>query len=500
MVAIVGGGASGALAAIHLLRDARARAVPLEVVLIDRHGRHGLGQAYSTTDPNHLLNTRAGKMSALEDDPGHLVRWARSQGLDVTDSAYLPRETYGRYLRDVLDAAEGRAGSGRTVRRVTGTASALTTDPDPRVHLSDGPTMDPGPRVHLSDGRTTDPGSRVHLSDGRTMDPGPRVHLSDGRTVDADAVVLAVGDRVPAAWPGLPEAGTPRHVADPWAPGALARICDGTPVLVLGTGLTMVDVAVSVTRTCPGTVVYAVSRHGLLPRRHPNPVPPPVPVAIPDGPLGLAALLRAVRVAVRENGGDWAGVVDGLRPQVQDVWTRLTPSDQRRFLGLAARYWEVHRHRIPPATAGRVAELQAAGRLRVVRGRVAGATEVPGGLRVRVDGDAPREIDVGWLVNATGPGAGGAFDPFLDRLVATGRARPDRLGLGLDAGPHGAVLDAAGRPSAKIFTLGPTLRGNLYETTAIPEIRAQAAALAPRLIETLTPRPLTPSLPGPHNT
>ncbi|MEU4409921.1 FAD/NAD(P)-binding protein [Streptosporangium sp. NPDC023963] len=449
-VAVVGGGASGTLAAVHLLREARARAMPLEVVLIDRYGRHALGQAYSTTDPHHLLNACANKMSGLDDDPGHFLRWALEGGLDVSASDYLPRRTYGRYLRDLLAGAE--EWPVRVVRKVTGTVSALTR--------------------------------------GR----GVRIHLSGGGRVDADAAVLALGNRSQAARPPIVDAASPGYVADPWAPDALAGIRDGAPVLVLGTGLTMVDVAITVTRAHPDTVVHAVSRHALLPRPHPRPVPPPVPTPIPDGPLGVGDLLRAVRLAVRDNGGDWHGVVDGLRPQAQRLWTRLSPDDRRRFLGLAARYWEVHRHRIPPVTAARIADLRAAGRLRVLRGRMLRAEAGPGGLRVQVSADgAIRELDVGWLVNATGPGADITRDPLLAGLVADGVVRPDPLRLGLDVAPGGAVLDAAGDPDDRIFTLGPMLRGSLYETTAIPEIRAQAAALAPRLVGALASGARLPS-------
>ncbi len=449
-VAVVGGGASGTLAAVHLLREARARAMPLEVVLIDQHGRHALGQAYSTTDPHHLLNACANRMSGLEDDPGHFLSWAHDDGLDVSASDYLPRRTYGRYLQDLLAGAE--EWPVRVVRKVTGTVSALTR--------------------------------------GR----GVRVHLSDGGLIDAEAAVLALGNRSQSARLPVVDAASPGYVADPWAPDALAGIRDGAPVLVLGTGLTMVDIAVTVTRAHPDTVVHAVSRHALLPRTHPRPVPPPVRTPVPDGPLGIGDLLRAVRLAVRDNGGDWYGVVDGLRPQVQGLWPRLSLDDQRRFLGLAARYWEVHRHRIPPVTAARIADLRATGRLRVLRGRLIGAAPGPGGLRVRVGADgAVQEIDVGWLVNATGPGADITRDPLLADLVADGVVRPDRLRLGLDAAPGGAVLDAGGAPDDRIFTLGPLLRGSLYETTAIPEIRAQAAALAPRLVETLASGARLPS-------
>ncbi|SDJ25672.1 Uncharacterized NAD(P)/FAD-binding protein YdhS [Nonomuraea maritima] len=440
-VAVVGGGASGALTAIHLLRLARTSGTDVTVTLLDQGGRHALGQAYSTTDPHHLLNTRADRMSALDDDPDHLLAWARTAGLDASGPDYLPRAHYGRYLRDVLAAAEEPPA--RTLHRVTATAVALEAD---------------------------------HA-----------VRLADGRRVTADAVVLALGNRSPAPVPGVPA--HPRHVADPWAGDALSRVGDGGPVLILGTGLTMVDVALTVARTHPDTVVYALSRRALLPRPHPPHPAAPVPVALPDGPLRVRGLLAAVRQAVRESGGDRHGVMEGLRPHVQELWRRLGPDERRLFLRRVARYWEVHRHRIPPASAAALADLRASGRLRLLRGSLVGAEPTAAGLRVRADLDgAATDLEVGWLVNATGPGSDVTADPFLGGLVASGTARPDPFRLGLDAAPDGAVLDADGRPSDHLFALGPLLRGTLYETTAVPEIRTQAAALAPRLLEAAVTR------------
>ncbi|MDA0632303.1 FAD/NAD(P)-binding protein, partial [Nonomuraea sp. MCN248] len=133
-IAVVGGGASGALTAIHLLRLARTRRTPITVTLIDQHGRHALGQAYATTDPHHLLNTRADRMSAVEGEPGHFLSWARAAGLDATGTGYLPRAVYGRYLREVLAAsAEPPA---RALHLITGTAIGLAGDH--AVRLADG--------------------------------------------------------------------------------------------------------------------------------------------------------------------------------------------------------------------------------------------------------------------------------------------------------------------------------------------------------------------------
>jgi uncharacterized NAD(P)/FAD-binding protein YdhS len=145
---------------------------------------------------------------------------------------------------------------------------------------------------------------------------------------------------------------------------------------------------------------------------------------------------------------------------------------------------------MPPQTARRIAGLRCAGRLSVQAGRVTAVTEVPGGLRVRISqGGTVTELAAGWLVNATGPNSSisRTGDRLLRDLSDRGLARPDPLGLGIDASPSGAVLDAAGRPSRTIFTLGPPLRGLRYETTGIPEIRDQAAALALRLTAATQP-------------
>ncbi len=447
MIAIVGGGASGTLTAIYLLREAASRRTPLRVALIDRHGRHGLGQAYSTRHPAHLLNSPSDAMSALVGDPGHLTRWAAAAGLP--HDGFLPRRDYGRYLTDSLAAAERAA-------RPTARASRITADVVAIRRPSHG-------RRAL----------RLHLA-------------ADGR-IDADAVVLAAGNLPPAApCPVSPD----RYIPDPWEPGALDAAADGSPVAVLGTGLSMLDVAIALTGAHPDTVIHAISRHALLPREHSWPRPAAAVTAGPairttGGTLRLSRLIRDIRASAAAYPGDWQDVVDALRPHVPRLWEQLPEEDQRLFLAHVARYWEVHRHRVPPETARRAAALVSAGRLSVRRGRVTAATGQRAGVRVRIDhAGSSAELAVGWLINCTGPASDitTTADPLLRHLLEAGLARPDPLRLGLDADPCGALRGADGRPATDIFTLGPLLRGSRYETTAVPEIRGQAAALARHLV------------------
>jgi uncharacterized NAD(P)/FAD-binding protein YdhS len=448
-IAVVGGGASGTLTALQLLRRSGAEQLPLQITLIDRHARHGLGQAYATSNPVQLLNAMAGQMSALPDDPDHLVRWA-----NTANETFLSRKAYGQYLLDALAAAERLAPAAARLERMSSEVVAI---------------------------RRSDTGRALALT------------LSEGR-LDADIAVLALGS-APAQLPfRVPPSS--RIIADPWLPGALDAVSDGRPVLIAGTGLTMIDIAVAVAAQGRRTQIYAVSRHGLLPRPHRGEAPADRAFWLPavtkaSGEVRLRELMWQVRAAVAVSPENWPDVVDAIRPFVPSLWHRLPEHDKRQFLRHVSRYWEVHRHRIPPATAARVAALRCARQLSVIRGQILDVAERDGQLRVRIAsrdtagamhgaGQADTSLTVGWLINGTGapPDIRATTDALLRDLFESGLAKPDALGLGLDASVDGAVIDSSGAASDVLYTLGPPLRGLWYETTAIPEIREQAAALA----------------------
>ncbi|GGK00779.1 hydroxyacylglutathione hydrolase [Pilimelia anulata] len=460
-VAIVGGGASGVLTARELLRRTGSR-----VHLVGAEPTPGPGLAYGAAAPWHLLNSPAGTMSVDPDDPEHFRRWSAARGRPLAADGFVARQWFGAYLRETF-------------------AELAPAYPD-RLAVTRA-TVD-------------------HV--GRTPDGTVRLLLRDGAEIAADRVVLAVGN----AAPGLPGCigphlyGHPAVVTDPWAPGALARIDPARPVLLLGTGLTAVDVALTLARGGHRAPIVLTSRHGLLPRTHrgaPDPDPvgrpaagPPDPAATGAGPAAapalhalaavwppvaptLAALVRAVRSAAAAS-GDWRAAVDGLRPHLDGYWRGLTPADRGRFLRHLARYWEVHRHRMAPAVAAELAALRSAGALAVRPGGLrelwADADSV---LRARLADDPAGEEPYGAVVNCTGPGLWPAHAaPVVRSLVGAGLARPGPYGLGLDVTPEGALLDGTGSPQHTLWTVGPARRGCLWETTAVPEIRAQARALA----------------------
>ncbi|AEW98892.1 FAD/NAD(P)-binding protein [Streptantibioticus cattleyicolor] len=436
-IAVVGAGAAGTLTATRLLHHAALEGHDDIRVTLIGPGAEGRGLAFGTPAEHHLLNVPAQGMSAHRDDPGHFVRWLDGRA-GPTD--FVPRGLYGRYLGETLEAARGLPGAPGLLRvpdRVTGLAY-----------------------------RPGGAGAPVTL------------RLDSGRRIGADAVVLALGNFAPdRSWAPPRLRDWPGFVADPWAPGALGRVPDDGDVLLVGTGLTMVDVALTVRG--PGRVVHAVSRHGLVPQPHAD--HPVAPHAAPrlDAGAGLTGLRRAVLRHVagcRRAHGDWRCGVDSLRPVTSALWQQLSEADRARFLREDLRLWETHRHRVPPVSARALAAAVDAGLVSVGEGTITGAEVAGDAIEVALaDG---RRLRVRSVVNCTG--AQGDLtrvdDPLVVDLLASGLATPAPLG-GLVTSPGGRV-----HPVAPLWTLGSLRRGALLETTAIPEIRCQADDLAGSLL------------------
>ncbi len=443
-VAIIGAGFTGSLCAVHLLR----RLPPgSRVSLIDRTGRFGPGLAYGTSNAAHLLNVRAANMSAFPDVPGDFVLWLWRRDLpglghaDIPPSghAFVPRGVYGRYVAETLSEARVAAAT-RGVR-----LDLLGQD----------------------------------VTDLWESEAGARLLFAEGGELEADAVVLCVGNFPPE----LPVADGsacdgPRVIRDPWDQPALDRIGADDPVIVIGTGLTMADMLLALDGRGHRGPVTALSRRGLLPAEHAQTVPGRMDLdAAPRTALGL---LRWVRGAIRD-GQPWRAVIDALRPATAAIWRDLPPVERRRFLRHARPYWEVHRHRLAPEVAARIAAARGSGRLTVRAGRIQALHADARGVRLTVRDRAGGvgRLDADWLINCSGPQADYARvrDPLVRRLLDRGIVHPDPLGLGLEVDGNLALVGAAG-PSRRLFALGPPTKGAFWEITAVPDIRTQVAEFA----------------------
>lgn len=431
-VLIVGGGASGVLAAAQILRsDPLSR-----VTLVEPRDRIGLGIAYSTSDQNHLLNVRAGNMSALADDPRHFLDWLATHGHDNVPGRFIRRSVYGEYLSDLLSTWRGKHPA--RFRRARGICTSVT----------EGPT-------------------------------GIVATFDDGTVQLADHAILATGY-------SLPRPADDRAIQAAWDP--IPDLPPEASVLILGTGLTMVDQVLSLLDTGFEGRILAISRRGLLPRSHGPTTPLRLgPQDIPFGaPLSThCRWLRILAHQAERGGGTWRDAMDAVRPFVRRIWRSLPPVERSRFLRHGQRWWDIHRHRMPPESEARLHAAMADGQLALLKGEVLQVDPTATGILAQYR--PYRRITAKTLtatraIDARGLRGRPSDSPLLARLLEQGIARMDPLGIGLDIANDGSVVRVDGTPSTRLFAIGPVSRAAFWEITAIPDIREQAASLAQRIV------------------
>ena len=445
-ITIIGGGASGTLLAANLLRSRSSHKV--EINLVENRAVIGRGVAYSTPDDVHLLNVPAGRMGAFADDIGGFHDWLSEKEYEYGADSFVPRRVFGEYLRETLERADSD--------RPTNLAFNIFED--------DAVDVD-----HDADKLVVTLGSGEHLY--------------------SEKVVLAFGNFLPPdpSVQDLAFTKSPRYFRSPWHRDVFETIGGEDTVLIIGTGLSMVDVVLKLNNIGHRGKIVAISTRGLLPAVHKLGYTYPS-FAEELRPLTrVTDILKSVRHHIElaeSDGSDWRAVIDSLRPVTQEVWSNLPLAEKRYFMQHLSRYWNVARHRMPAEAAAVLERLQNEGRLEILKGRLVSINygadfEVmykAGGEEKRITADA--------VINCIGSESNfEKLDSHLVRnLYSRGLVRSDPLKFGIDALQNGAVVGQNGEAAGTIFTLGTSLKGTLWETTAIPEIRAQAKALAHELL------------------
>ncbi len=435
-VVIVGGGLSGVAVAMHLLR----RAPPdLRVLLVERGPWLGRGVAYGVDSQVFRLNVPASRMSLDPDVPDDFVRWASA---GETPHAFLPRATYGSYVETRFGEAL-RESRGK-LRLVRGEVSRIERD---GVLLASG----------------------VHLP--------------------AEVVVLATGIQPRLTPSALPD---DARIVDAWDECGIAALPAASRLLILGAGLTALDVIAFLDAHGFGGSATVLSRRGLLPLPHAPHGPRPAPLRAELAsalPTGLRELLRWSRGVVREveaRGDPWQHAIDGIRPHIRDIWRGLPPRDRARFVRSVRPYWEVLRHRAPADSLALVDAWRAQGRLDVVAGSVATCTPSPGGLDVelRLSGGGLRGERYDAIVRCIGPALerAEADTPLVQHLIDSGRAAADPAGLGISTDIHGHVIRPGGEADPALLALGALRRASSWETTSVPDISVHALAIAKLIV------------------
>ncbi|MGH8025423.1 MAG: FAD/NAD(P)-binding protein [Pseudoxanthomonas sp.] len=448
-LAIIGGGAGGVLTALHALRLADAGT---RIVLIEPIARLAQGVAYATTHAEHLLNVPARRMSAFDDKPDDFVDFlvaregeAARDGIAVS---YAQRRHYGEYLRERLEQA-----------RVT--AAAYFEVLQDRVTAVDAGA------------------------------DAPTLQLESGASIRARGAAMAVGNN-PKPLPARGASSLPHQsVLEAWDFDAIKQIPADAEICIAGSGLSMVDTALSLAANGHRGRIHVLSRHALLPLAHCKHAAADFDAEALLA-MGLRQRMRVLRQAARDadrQGLPWQAVMESVRPWVQDLWRTLSHEDQRRFLRHVVRYWDVHRHRIAPQVHAQLEALQASGQLRLHRGRL--QTVAREGERIRLTmmmrDRRSQELDVDRIVNATGVEMRAQLmrNPLLSDLLGEGNARSGPHGIGIDTRDDGAVLDAEGKALPGVRVVGSLRIGRLWESIAVPELRGQAENAARQLLGSL---------------
>lgn len=449
-VAIVGGGFSGTVLAINLLRNPSTG--PLRIRLIEQRAQVGRGVAYAETTYPYLLNVPASRMSVNPAIPSDFVDFARKRHPSIGADDFLPRSLYGEYLRDLL--ARAQIETTADFRIIQGTAYAVSGGGDQPFSL----------------------------------------HLAGAPQCEADRVVLCIGAPPAAPVCQVDPSALARGYVDS-AYGAPINFMGDDKILLLGTGLTMADIAVAADAQNSSIVIHALSRHGLLPKA--QTAGPSIAVTLFDiGTLpdtSLTAIFRRSRAMADElaqRDGDWRDAVVALRGLASRLWVEWSERDRRRFLRHLRALWDIHRHRLPPQTTTHLQRLRDANRLHVHAGRIQRLSSDSGRIRVDWVSRSGAESRTNWfdrVVNCTGASSrlDDWNDPLAQSLRSQGLICADALGLGVRTGQHCVVLGASGAPTDNLYYLGPMLRADYWEATATAELRSHAESLAGHLLRRL---------------
>jgi uncharacterized NAD(P)/FAD-binding protein YdhS len=449
-IAIIGGGFSGTVLAANLLH--RPPTLPTRIVLVERQPRIGCGAAYGPAGYPYLLNVPAARMSAMSYEPGHLIEYARRHLPQTDAESYLPRQLYGEYLHEFLRSAERAAPRHVQLECVHGQVTAV-----------------------------------------RPRGGGQRLIVVGEQQILAEQVVLACGDPPPPVRRYATDvAQSAAYQSEPYR-APTTRSTDRT-VLLIGTGLTMVDIAIAAAAEQPELKLIALSRHGRVPAAQSDlTVPAVLEAGFDRRAIMTCRSVRELAMAVRElaegaeaRGGDWREAITRVRECVPGIWENLDECERRRFLRHVRIYWDTRRHRMPPEFARQVGDLRREGRLEVRAGTIDELRRDGERIAVRWRARGHRQLSqfsVDRVIDCTGPDnrLQHTTDVLWRQLLDSGQATPDTLGLGPLTGPYGALIDSTGRCAKRLFYLGPMLRAAYWEATAVGELRTRAEALAAML-------------------
>ncbi len=448
-IAIIGSGLSGTLTAINLLRQE----VPVHITLYEQEAQQlNRGAAYTKNNIYQPLNVPIDRMSLFSNQPDHFYHWLREDEqrikvciYGIERDNYVPRKVFGDYLKDTFNNIVAETGDLHHIAIAKNKVTAIIPAGD-------------GYDVESAEGNNHY--HQVILASGN-VPPQKAIFLPE-HCRDLDLPIVH-------SWKGLP------------------HIDSRKQVLIVGSGLSMVDAIIELDKQGFKGQIRVLSRHGLIPLPE---VPEPhnhLTLTINPSVYKQLTAFRALAKEAEAHGSGWRTIFHNIRPQIPALWQALTDEEKQRFLRHVQPYWEVHRHRVPQFSYQLIQNLIAAGRLQLLKGRI---TDIDNSTNGKVTvtyrprhTQARVSFDTDLIVNCTGPvtDLSRCGDPLMEQLIQSGAAATGPLEMGLNTNEKGEVINANGQVQKGLFAMGSLRKGNLWESTALREIRQQAEAL-PKVI------------------
>lgn len=447
VITIVGAGFSGISLAANLYQFATS---PLHIILIGSPELFGKGIAYSTKNLLHLLNVRVKDMSAFSHDDDHFLNWLLSRAINndlpadplLLKDQFVPRYLYSLYLEDILLSISKPSPSGCYIEFIKEEAVSVL-ESDQKLGIT----------------------------------------LRSGRLLNTDKLILAHGCLLPDCHFKLDE--SVRVLNNPWDYQSYQQIATTTNVLIVGTGLTMIDAVIQLKSQHHQGMIYTLSRRGLTPKAQTNNI---VSYQLDDKSctMGLMKLVRFIKSEIHQSSGDIAiqqAIFRAVRLKANDIWHSFTLFEKKQFLRHLQPYWEVQRHRTPPQIDQYFKELQTDGVLELIKGRLREVKNNRAMVKLRYPNKS-KALEIDWLINCTGPGyyTQETRNPLIQSLLSQEMATVNELGLGLNVSSVGALINTSNVVSDRLYVLGPPLKGVLFECTAVREIKEQSIRLAMTLL------------------
>ncbi|WP_331375217.1 FAD/NAD(P)-binding protein [Sinorhizobium chiapasense] len=457
IVAIIGGGFSGAAVALHLARGL-TEGKDVRIVVFEPRERLGAGLAYDTTEPAHRINVPAYRMSLYPDDPESFANYIARSGTRADDPAAYTAEGIPFPRRSVFGDY---------------------------VAAEIAPLLSSGAIEHR----------RKRVTDVKRTGEGWMILAEDVEAVVADVVVLAVSHPAPSLPKALrPLLAHPKLVADPTKANALDIVAPTDRILVVGNGLTSADVIAALDERGHHGPVISISRRGLRSRGHPKVAEDPFGDFVSEPIPRASELFRHIRRTLRlagEQGLTWHPVIDAVRAQGQEIWQALPIVERRRIARLARAHWDVHRFRIAPQVEGVLNRAVECGRLEILAASVLSAAIEGEGTAIELKargGDAPRRVAVDAVVVTTGPAHTQILrsQPFLAALEEAGVLTACETGLGIACDLHSRAVGAGGNVERSLFIAGPLARGTFGELMGLPQVTEHAVFVAEQIATLLS--------------